>query len=139
MVLQQNRNFSSEGVNWWFVFKDVDNRWWGRFLKPGYQHVFAVTWMNDLSMVVEPLMGACNIMLTDVRVADMLATYIDLGYRVVYIRHDPQPEKFKMRGPLLTCASYLAYTIGIKFYGVTAYQLYKKLIRMGGEEYADEI
>ena len=136
MALQQNRNsnFDPEaGISWWFVFKDVEQPLLSRLLKPGYQHVFALTRMHNLVLVNEPLMGAVNLMITDANLADILAEHKMLGHHVVHFRHPPNPAKFKMRGPILTCASYLAYTVGIPFYGFTAWHLYKKLIKQGGD------
>lgn len=135
MVSKQNKssNFNEVGVSWWFVFKDIEGRWFNKFLKKGFQHCFAVTRMNNLVLGVEPLMGAVNMIVTDDQFVEMLARYKMEGYTVVHFRIAPNSTKFKMRGPILTCASYLAYTIGLPFYGVTAHQLYKKLMKLGGD------
>lgn len=137
MALRQNKNSISNpetGISWWFVFKDMERPLLSRLLKREYQHVFALTRMKNLVLVNEPLMGAVNLMITDAPLAEILAEHKLQGHHVVHFRHPPKPEIFKMRGPALTCASYLAYTVGIPFYGLTAYQLYKKLIKLGGEK-----
>jgi hypothetical protein len=135
VAFKQNRiSISDPGVSWWIVFKDVPHPVIKRVLRPGKQHVFAVTRMHNLTLAIDPLLGAVNHILTDADLAEILAEHKQAGHTVVHFRHAPESRRFVWRGPVITCASYVAYTIGIGFFGVTAWQLYRKLMAMGGEE-----
>lgn len=135
MVSRQNKTSISEpGVSWWIVFKDIPHPWIKRILRPGHQHVFAIVRMKNLVLGIDPLLGVVNHVLSDADLAEILAGHKMNGCTVVHYRHYPESQKFIMRGPVMTCASYIAYTIGISFFGVTAWQLYKKIIKLGGEK-----
>jgi hypothetical protein len=135
MVLQQSKNLIFENaVSWWIVFKEIPHPIVKKLLRPGHQHVFAVCRMGNLVLAVDPLLGAVNHILTEADLAEILAEQKALGATVLHFRHLPQSERFIWRGPVMTCASYVAYTIGISFFGVTAWQLYKRLIKLGAEK-----
>jgi len=134
MVSKQSKSLIyRHGYSWWFVFKDLDKPILRRVLKKGYQHVFAVTRMNDLVLGLDPMMGQAVVMLTDTEIVDLLVEYKKQGFKIVHLRKITDAHKFTIRAPFVTCASYLAYTTGIPFVGITPWQLYKKLMRIGGE------
>jgi len=85
-------------------------------------------------MMIEPHLGVVNHVLTDAALAELLAEQKIAGNIVVHFRHAPKAHKFLIRTPMITCAGYIAYTLGLSFFGFTPFQLYKKIIRMGGEE-----
>ena len=136
MVLRQNKSLVfeiKEGVSWWFVFCDARSPVLRLFCKKGHGHVFAFTEMQGVLICVEPLLGAVNISVTPEKAKDLITACKSAGYNVIFFRHPPQGDKLKLRSPIITCASYLAYTVGFPFLGVTPYQLYKKLMRRGAE------
>lgn len=90
--------------------------------------------LKNLVLGIDPLLGVVNHVLTDADLAEILAEHKQAGRTIVHFRHYPESSRFIVRAPLITCASYLAYTIGIPFFGVTAWQFYRKLMALGGEE-----
>lgn len=135
MVSKQDKiSIFEPGRSWWVVFKKAENPYIRAITCKEIGHCFALTQMNNVVLMIEPLMGTVNHVITDDVLSDILARFKLEGYRVVHFRHTPEPKILKIRTPMITCASYIAYTIGISFFGVTAKQLYRKLLRMGGEE-----
>lgn len=137
MVLRRNKSLISDlpsGVAWWFVFCNAKIPLISRITKKGFQHVFAFTQLGNVLLCVEPLLGAVNITVTDEKAKELIRACInDEGYTVVFFKYPPDPQRLKMRSPFITCASFLAYTVGFPFFGFTAYQLYKALLKSGGE------
>ena len=134
MDLKQNKTSRSDTRAWWVVFRPAKSRILRALTKTGFGHCYVFTRMNDVVLGIDPMMGTVNHIITNSNFADMLAAQKECGYRVVVIHHQAEPESFRMRPPLMTCASYIAYTIGIGFFGTTPYGLYKKLMKMGAEE-----
>lgn len=131
--LQNKTSNSSPTVTWWVVFKNADEPWINGVCRDGFGHCLMFTRMHNLTMMIEPHLGVVNHVLTDANIAELLAEQKAAGNTVVFFRHAPQPMKMLVRTPMITCASYLAYTMGLPFFGVTPHQLYKKLIKRGGE------
>lgn len=125
---------SKTARSWWIVFRDAEDPWIKRFTRKGFGHCYAFTHMNNLVMGIEPMKGTVNHLITDSAFANMLAAQRERGYTVVHFRWPSDPHKWLARSPVMNCASYLAYTMGFSFMGITPYQLYKKLMRLGGEE-----
>ena len=134
MDLPQNKTLKYSERSWWIVFREAEDPLLRRFTRKGFGHCYAYTHMMNLVIGVDPMKGTVNHMITDSPFADMLVAQKEMGYRIVHYRGENNPHKWIVRAPFLNCASYLAYTMGISFFGITPYQLYKKLIRMGGEE-----
>lgn len=136
MVLQQSKISISEknARSWWIVFKNSESDHIGKVTKKGFGHCYAFTHMGDLVFGFEPMMGAVNHIVTTSKFSDMLAAQKLAGFKVVHLRWRANHKKFMLRPPLMTCSGYLAYTIGIPFFGVTPYQLYNKIMKLGGEE-----
>lgn len=135
MVLQRNKtSIFDGGRSWWVIFKDPECRILTPILKTGFGHCLVFTRMHNITMMIEPHLGVVNHVLTDADLSELLAEQKIAGNTVVHFRHEANAKSFVFRPPLVNCASYIAYTMGISFFGITPYQLYKKIIRMGGEE-----
>lgn len=135
MVSKQNKTFNSKiGRSWWIVFRDAEDPLIKRITRKGFGHCYAFTHMNNIVMGIDPMEGTVNHLITDSPFADMLAAQKERGYTVVHFRWPSDPHRWVWRSPVLNCSSYLAYTIGISFFGVSPYQFYKKLMKLGGEE-----
>jgi hypothetical protein len=134
MVSQHHKISNCNSRSWWVVFRTAEDPKIRMITRKGFGHCYAFTHMNNIVMGIEPLKGTVNHIITNSNFADMLAAQKERGYTVVHFRWQPKPRSLIARPPLVTCASYLAYTFGIPFFGITPYQLYKKIIRMGGEE-----
>lgn len=119
-------------VKWYFVFKSAENSLTRKLTPEGFGHVFAVTQLENICVMIEPLLGAVNHLLVQRNIDDLLEVFAERGYTVIGIVMETEPNKFRMRGPIMTCASYLAYTVGLDFWGFTPMQLYRKLMKKGG-------
>lgn len=124
-------------LRYYFFFSNSRTHWISRVFKPGFQHVEMVTELeNGQVMHLNPRWGRVDLGLTmDHSLAAVIAELKRLGHRCVMYRcPEPDPRARIARGPIITCATYLAYTIGLPFRGVTPYQLYKTLKSRGGED-----
>ncbi len=120
-----------KGFRWWFVFSESNHPVLRRIFKRGCSHVAAFCQLSDVVLAVDPLMGAVSITLT----AQKPTLFIDVakanGCEVLCFQANPDTDKLCWRGPVLTCASYLSYTVGLPSLAITPFQLYKKLIACG--------
>lgn len=122
----------------YFFFSDTTNHpIISRILKKGYQHVEVVTEIDGFVMHINPRWGRVDVGLTNEKeLADIIKRLKEMGRTCVYYKFNdlPDPKRKIMRGWAITCATYLAYTLGIPFFGVTPYQFYKHLKSRGGED-----
>lgn len=126
---QNNLSISSDiGFRWWFVFLDSDHPVIRRALEPGFSHVLAFCEMGNVCLVVEPMLGCVNHIITEAPAKELIKEAKEKGATVVCYASNPTPNKFLMRPPWISCASFLAYTVGFKCYSLTPYQLYRKLL-----------
>ena len=118
----------------YFFFSNSRTAWISRLFRPGYQHVELVGEIGDIIFRLNPRWGRVDYEITSTyTLASVIQQLKDQGHTVVmYSCEIPDPQKRIARGPLITCASYLAYTIGLSFAGITPYQLYKTLKARGG-------
>ena len=127
---------------WWLVFTPpVDPGWWRIFLTPGFGHVYAFRQpQSGVCIVLNPLIHRVENAIVLERACDLIDKAMADGHRVlVYERHtrvyNAQLDVRIGRGWLITCASVLAYTLGINFsWRCTPYQLYRAALRAGAEE-----
>lgn len=129
---------------WWVVFCDGDvgrPHWWDAFTRPGFRHCYAFRCLApDVTMVIAPMVHRIEQGL----VGRMPAALIELaksgGSRVLVVErvvseYDPARDGLVPRGPVITCATVLAYLIGVPFaWRFTPWQLWKQLLRHGAEE-----
>lgn len=137
MGSSQNKPLISEnavGFRWWFVFSESEKPIIKRFLKKDRSHVYAFCEMGNICLMIEPHLGCVNHIVTECKALDLIQAAKDEGYSVVCKIMYPVPHKFIHRGFSITCASYLAYTVGISSFVFTPHQLYKKLISCGADE-----
>lgn len=124
-------------LRYYFFFSNSQTHPISKFFRPGFQHVELVTELeNGQVMHINPRWGRVDYGLTqDHTLAQVIARLKELGYTAVMYRcQEPDPRRPILRGWAITCASYLAYSIGLSFHGVTPYQLYKTLKSRGGED-----
>lgn len=119
---------------YYFFFSNSRTSWISRLFKRGYQHVELVGEIGDFVFHTNPRWGRVDYAITnDFTLASVIEQLTDRGHTAVMYRCEtPDPEARIMRGPIITCATYLAYTVGIPFGGVTPHQLYKTLKARGG-------
>lgn len=124
-------------LRYYFSFSNSSTSWISRLFKRGFQHVEVITELDGgMVMHINPRWGRVDHGLTnEIPLHQIIAELKRLGHNVVMYRcHEPDPRARIPRGLLVTCATYLAYTIGLPFKGVTPYQLYKTLKSRGGED-----
>jgi hypothetical protein len=124
-------------LRYYFFFSNSQTHPISRLFKNGYQHVEMLTELeNGQVMHLNPRWGRVDLGLTNEHtLAQVIHRLRALGHTAVMYRcPEPDPRAKISRGWAITCATYLAYTIGLPFRGVTPYQLYKTLKSRGGED-----
>ena len=124
-------------LRYYFFFSNSRTHPISRLFRDGYQHVEMVTELdNGQIMHINPRWGRVDYGLTqEYTLAQVIAMQKQLGRTAVMYRcPEPDPRARIARGWAITCATYLAYSIGVPFSGVTPYQLYKTLKSRGGED-----
>lgn len=127
---------------WWLVFTPpVEPGWWKVFLTPGFGHVYAIRQpQSGVCIVVNPLVHRVENAIALERASDLIDQALAQGYRVlVYTKHtreyNAHTDVRVGRGWIITCASFLAYLMGIHFsWRCTPYQLYRAALGQGAEE-----
>jgi hypothetical protein len=105
-----------------------------RVFKDGFQHVEMLTEFKDGTVVrFDPRWGRVDLKIkSDITFDEAVEQLRERpGTRVIFEKPSQNPKRIIRRGWAITCASYLAYTIGLPFGGVTPYQLYKHLLKKG--------
>lgn len=131
-----------EVERWWLIFTPpVEAGWWRIFVKPGFGHVYAFRQpQSGILIALNPLVHRVENAIVLERAWDMIIRAKENGHRVlVYERHtrvyNAQLDVRVGRGLVITCASTLAYVMGINFsWRCTPYQLYRAALRAGAEE-----
>lgn len=133
---------------WWVVFTDAMTwRWWSRFTRPRARHVFVVRIVGpDLVLGIEPLFSRALVRVFDEDMVELLDRYLDLGHDVlvyetgrgVPVYESGQGEYsarrlLQLRSPILTCASFIAYTLGLNGWIVTPQSLKRALLKHGAQ------
>lgn len=124
-------------LRYYFFFSNATTHPISRLFKRGYQHVEMVTELDGgMVMHINPRWGRVDTGLTnEIPLHTIIGELKNLGRTVVMYRcEEPDPRARISRGLPITCATYLAYTIGLPFKGATPYQLYKALKSRGGED-----
>lgn len=136
MGLLQNKNLNCNeigGFRWWFCFSNSNQPNLRRFLKDGFSHVHAFCEMNNIVLAVEPMLGCTNFVVVEETAQNMIKYAKEAGHTVVCAVIEPKPDEFIYRSPIITCSSYLAYSVGLSGFCLTPYMLYKKLLSCGSE------
>lgn len=119
---------------WYFVFTDDNTTPFRWLLRRRFRHCYAFTELADgLCFIIDPLMQHVVHEMHDRKLHELVAFAKLSGGRVVMARLAPQ-HRILPRSILITCASYLAYTVGLPFFGITPYHLFTALIKHGAEE-----
>lgn len=127
---------------WWLIFTPpVEGRWWNLFTREGFGHVYGFRQpQSGLLIALNPCVHRVeNAILLD-RASNVIDRAKAEGNRVlVYSKltraYDPHTDVRVGRGWFITCASFLAYVMGIPFsWRCTPYQLYRAALKAGAEE-----
>jgi len=124
--------FRITGVN---LLMNQVRRHVNKIARPGFGHVFALCEPSpDVTLIVNPQPGRVETLTIEGPPYHLLRQYGGGGCRVMVVEMAPSVVALVPRGWAVTCASYVAYAAGISFRGVTPFQLYRRIIKLGGEQ-----
>ncbi|MDJ0950957.1 MAG: hypothetical protein QNJ94_18755 [Alphaproteobacteria bacterium] len=126
-------------MRWWVVFTGRDRRnWWDVFTVPGYRHCFAFCqWRPGEVYIIEPMQEAlfAHVELHE-HVLDVVERALKRGM-VLEFEHEPMVSgigfRLRDRAPLLTCASVIGYTLGLRAWVLTPQGLARRLLKEGAK------
>lgn len=129
---------------WYFVFTDGTNMFY-RFLKKDFRHVIAFCEINGLVTVIEPTLNAVlikhyydpkdrNIPIYAEDIAKLWKK--DFNWHIIRKKttYNKKKKLFSWKNALPTCVSIIKAVSCYHSAAQTPYQLYKSLLRNGGEE-----
>lgn len=136
--LHPDREPPAQALRWWVGFSDDRasgfHHWWDIFTRPGFRHCYAFAELAPgVLLVVNPLIHCVHIQSIASRPWRWIEREQDEGGLIVTIEVDPDPCKPPRRGPVMTCASLVAYTMGLDTRAVTPYGLFRSILASGGE------
>ena len=124
----------------WFVFKNESSwGWWSIATRhrKGFGHVFCFSEIprsDGFILVTNPSLGRVEHFLVVGRTWKLIREFLESGDTVVVAKIESVAHIAVRRGPLMTCATILAYHGGLPFRGVTPWQPYKALLDHGGTD-----
>lgn len=122
-------------VRYFVVFKESETTFfWKRFLKHGFSHTLAITMADDVCVVIDPTTMRNQLYVDKKFTAkDYALTYVKDGCTVVYFEHTAKGRSSPWMG-VLYCVSVVLALLGMRssLSLLTPYQLYKRLIKLGG-------
>jgi hypothetical protein len=127
---------------WWLIFTPPRSPgWWRIMLTEEFGHVYAIRQpLSGILIFLDPLIHRVENAIVLERASDVISRALADGHRVlVYTKHtrayDAHTDVRVGRGLCITCASFLAYVLGINFsWRCTPKQLYRAALRAGAEE-----
>lgn len=127
---------SRDSTRWWVVFKDADRRhWYTRFLKSGYEHAFCFTEIRPNTMLmVNARESEFEFLVLDDVAWNWVRTCLGQGWRVVVVEVERTDYGLGKRWPFWTCVTVVAHTLGIPTWAFSPWQLYRHLIKRGGQD-----
>lgn len=123
---------------WVFVFTNRNDTILSRFLKNGFKHVFAMTAIDKTTtLCIEPLRAGVEHIFHNRDVEQIIDVCCQSEFTVLRANIKIDNDKIVPRGVFVTCATYLAYTVGLPFFLFSPYHLYKALLKHGAREILD--
>lgn len=141
MIIDFDKEAAPAPRRWWVIFRDHvserERRWWDFLTAPDFRHCFAMTELTPGQvLVIDPLAAGVNVALIGQRPDTILKECLDTGFRVLVAKRPRSHHTPALisRGLTVTCASYLAYTLGLDGRPLTPQQLYRLMMRTGAKE-----
>ena len=124
------------GSAWWVGFTETDNpRWWRHFSPPGFRHCFAFTTaIEGLCHVMNPRETHLEVELVAIPSQLLCEHFLGRGARLVFVEPRESAYTLPRRWLVQTCATVIAYHLGLNTGAVTPYQLYRHCLAIGGTE-----
>lgn len=130
---------------WWVVFRDAiganERTWWHAFTSPGFRHCFAFCELTPGQvLLVDPTRRGVRIDLVGQRPDHLVRKCREAGFRVLVakVSQDHHTPALIRRGLGVTCASFLAYLLGLDGRPLNPRQLWKLLKANGARDLTDE-
>lgn len=126
---------------WWVVFCEakIHRHWWYKLVpsyKPPFQHAYAICEVSDnMQLYIDPQINGIVTSLIVGRPADHIRYVIKTGGKVLFVERPDWREEMDdvelryRRGWTMTCASVIAYQLGLDTRAVTPKGLYDYLLR----------
>lgn len=136
--MQPDRIMPNE--RWWVVFTDESRwGWWSIFSRPKSRHCFVLRVLdNDVVLAIDPLFSRAVTFGIRDKAPEMLKRYLSAGFDVIVYETGagayPSRRLVPRRGPLITCASFVSYLLGIEGWIVTPQSLKRRLLELGGSQ-----
>lgn len=117
------------------VFRNCDERyWWTRVFRSGFEHCFVIQAQPGCSLAVNPRIHGMEVHVAGHSAIETLLDVWREGDTVVTVNWPEMGYDMPRRWPVLSCATVVAYFIGLPHWCPTPYSLYRRLIRLGGKE-----
>jgi hypothetical protein len=131
-----NRPVVQNKRRWWVFFGDaVDLGWVKPFTRQGWRHCFAMTTLaTDVPLVINPtrLVMEVSMPLTETYAAVNL--FKAHGYRCLVVTVDKPDYNLAKHCIINSCATVVAYSLGISTWAFTPRQLWRHLLKNGAVE-----
>lgn len=116
---------------WFVVFRNSDHpHWWNRFLRPGFQHVYCLGQLaDDIVLGVNPTLDGLEIGLMQGAAEQMAREAAREGGNVLRVPGALPAYRLPQRFGLMTCATVVAYHLGLPVWAPTPWRLYRRLMR----------
>ena len=121
---------------WWVFFGEAEQLGWLRiFTKRGWRHCFAVTTLaDDVPIVINPSRPVLEITLPLATTAETVARFRQDGYRCLVVSTTEPDYNLAKHCIVKSCATVVAYSLGIGTWAITPRQLWRRLLREGARE-----
>ena len=122
---------------------DIIERWWVVFSRPKcagwpvsqFGHVHALTDRGGIVLIVDPLRHRMLVHMTLETIPQFIREAENLGHEVLTLAFRPflAQRSRVLRPQLVTCASTVAYAMGLRRWPLTPWGLKRELLRAGAE------
>jgi len=119
---------------WMVCFTNCGRVWWRHLTKPGFRHVFAMTYCTDHDVwtVFEWSRAGIDIYPASSAAVEYILNAIERrGGEAWAIQHQGRGRRFPLG--FVTCVSAVKHLIGIRSWAVTPHQLRSELSRRGAK------
>lgn len=124
-------------ARWWVAFCDTDTPYWYKlFVKRGFRHCYAIAEVGQDVFWIETQPHRIALGITiNAYPWQIIRDALVLGHTVLYVgKPDAPTQRTWSHSPFLTCASVIAYAMGIDSRALTPYALFRDLKRRFGAE-----
>lgn len=115
---------------YWIVFHKT-HTFMRHFLKKDFGHCFVITRDQFNWIMLDARQNKLKFEIPSFRIdSDLPRLMIRNGNRVIKVQMEENHKKWFMKLGFYNCVNFVKYTIGLKAFSITPYQLYKKLIKI---------